>query len=123
MNTVTIKIKKNANGLPFIVHAPNDRLAMDRAIRRQFADQSAAEHYAAGVAAGLRACGRSCEVVIDVPEDDASADDLLDMGALDAWAQRAGGDAVEAAEVDPVERRLAREAEAGRFIAEARGIG
>lgn len=108
----------------YIVHHPATFINGRPDYRSQgFADQSAAEYYAAGVAAGLRACGRSCEVVIDVPEDDASADDLLDMGALDAWAQRAGGHAGEAAEVDPVERRLAREAEAGRFIASATGVG
>jgi hypothetical protein len=152
---------------------------------KPFDDQSSAEHFAAGVAAGLRACGRSCEVVIDVPgrqwadathrELNAAADalgvtgavgdrtfgdlrrdleardpeakwlngqsadiaalnvaldsdvgdvleDMLDMGALDACAQRFDRPAESDPEADPVERRLAREAEAGRFVAEARGL-
>lgn len=115
MNTIRITIAKSAVTNGFTVSS------VGTSIHRDLPTQEAAEHYAAGVALGLRACGRSCEIVIDVPEDD--ADDLLDMAALDAWAQRAGGDAVEAAEVDPVERRLAREAEAGRFIASATGVG
>jgi hypothetical protein len=90
-------------------------------IDRAFSAQEDAEHYAAGVAAGLRACGRSCEVLIDVTEGE-NADDMLDMAALDACAQRLGHPADIDPEADPVERRLAREAEAGRFIAEARGL-
>lgn len=86
---------------------------------RDFPSQERAEDFADGIAAGMRVAGFAAQVTIYVPETD---DDLLDMGALDAWAQRSGGDAVDTAEVDPVERRLAREAEAGRFIAEAVGL-
>ena len=132
MQRVTI-IVSVAPGHPVYVAPTPGSADLSINIERTFSGASAqedAEHYAAGVAAGLRACGRSCEVVIDVPEEATSDDgtgyetddDMLDMGALDQWAQQHEGRAAVDPEADPVERRLAREAEAGRFIAEARGL-
>lgn len=92
----------------FIVGVYSGDLCSD--ITKTFADQPAAEHYAAGVAAGLRACGRSCEVVIDVTEEPTASEDdadLLDFGSFDAWAQEREGRTVAEPEADPVERRLA----------------
>lgn len=94
-------------------------------ITKTFTDQSTAEHYAAGVAAGLRACGRPCEVVIDVSEEETVSEDdadLLDFASFDAWAAERAEARAAGPEVDAVSARLAREAEAGRFIAEHHGL-
>ena len=161
---ITVIVDRTPAGR-FVVIAPTSFLVDGRPVMEAtcgFDDQSAAEHHAAGVAAGLRACGRSCEVVIDVPEETPAgnvgadgdhddrwqagvcayicegssdgrvtaadvpeaddAEDMLDMGALDQWAQQRADRTAIDPEADPVERRLAREAEAGRFIAEVRGL-
>lgn len=122
--TITVSAIPDDSGRFYVavqgMSSPDFSLNIDRAFAGASAQEDA-EHYAAGVAAGLRACGRSCEVVIDVPEAD-DGEDMLDMGALDQWAQQHADRAAVDPEADPIERRLARDAEAGRFIAGAAGL-
>lgn len=91
-------------------------------MERLFDDQRAAEHYADGVANGLRACGHTVRVDLSAlpSEDDA---DLLDFASFDQWAQDRAVARAETPEADPVARRLARDAEAGHYRAQALGLG
>lgn len=107
----------------YVVHVePASAAAMKP---RGFADQPAAEHFADGVAAGLRACGRSVEVSIDVPEEPTISEDdadLLDFASFDAWAAERAEARTAGSEVDAVSARLARDAEAGHYRAAALGL-
>lgn len=121
--TITVSLAPTGS---FVVH-PEPAASADLAlnIERSFASQSAAEHYADGVAAGLRACGRTVEISIDVPEEPTISEDdadLLDFGSFDAWAQDRAVARAETPEADPVAARLARDAEAGHYRAAAFGL-
>lgn len=118
---VTITVTTHPDNRRFVVRsaqpAASPALAMEQ---RTFIDQPSAEHFAAGVAAGLRACGQPCEIVIDLPsEDDA---DLLDFGSFDEQAWAAAERRAVGPEVDAVSARLARDAEAGHYRAKALGL-
>lgn len=92
---------------------------------RYLPSQSSAEHYADGLAAGLRVAGHMTEIVIDVPEEPTVSEDdadLLDFASFDAWAQDHGIARAETPEADPVAVRLAREAEAGHYRAKVLGL-
>lgn len=121
--TITVSLTRSG---AFVVH-PEPAVSADLAlnIERSFTAQPAAEHYADGVAAGLRACGRTVDISIDVPEEPTISEDdadLLDFASFDAWAQDRAVARIEAPECDPVEARLARDAEAGHYRADALGL-
>lgn len=120
---ITVSLTRTGS---FVVH-PEPAVSADLAINieRTFADQSAAEHYADGVAAGLRACGRTVEVSIDVPEETTISEDdadLLDFGSFDEQAWAAAERRAVGPEVDAISARLARDAEAGHYRAKALGL-
>lgn len=95
--------------------------------RPGFADQSAAETFAEGIVAGLRAAGYRAQVTIYVPEqvdaaEDADLPDDLGFADLDRAAMGLGAPHVPTPEVDPVAARLARDVEAGHYRAAALGL-
>ena len=121
--TITVSLTRTGS---FVVH-PEPALSADLAlsIERSFADQPAAEHYADGVAAGLRACGRTVDISIDVPEEPTVSEDdadLLDFASFDAWAAERAEARTAGPEVDAISARLARDAEAGHYRAAALGM-
>ena len=121
--TITVSLTRAGS---FVVY-PEPVISADLAlsIERTFADQPAAEHYADGVAAGLRACGRTVDISIDVPEEPTVSEDdanLLDFASFDAWADERGEARAAGPEVDAVSARLARDAEAGHYRAAALGF-
>ena len=121
--TITVSLTRAGS---FVVY-PEPAISADLAlsIERTFADQPAAEHYADGVAAGLRACGRTVDISIDVPEEPTVSEDdadLLDFASFDAWAAERAEARTVGPEVDAVSARLARDAEAGHYRAAALGF-
>ena len=122
--TITIERTSAAH---LAVIAPSGFLADGRTIMtaKTFADQPAAEQYADGVAAGLRACGRIVDISIDVPEEPTVSEDdadLLDFASFDAWAAERAEARTAGPEIDAVSARLARDAEAGHYRAAALGF-
>lgn len=123
--TITILLVPEHNSPRINVRVENEQCAIpadfDLSINRTFDDQRAAEHYADGVANGLRACGHTARVDLSAlpSEDDA---DLLDFASFDAWAQDRAIARAETPEADPVAARLARDAEAGHYRAQALGL-
>ena len=120
--TITVSLTRAGS---FVVHVEPASAADLKP--RGFADQPAAEHYADGVAAGMRACGRTVDISIDVPEESTvSEDDAdLDFASLDAWADDRAQARAAGPEVDAVSARLARlarDAEAGHYRAAALGM-
>ena len=122
--TVSFAPTTEPTGLPaYIVHVEPASAADLKP--RGFTEQLAAEHYADGVAAGLRACGRTVEISIDVPEEPTVSEDdadLLDFASFDVWADERAKARTAGPEVDAVSARLARDAEAGHYRAAALGI-
>lgn len=130
--TITVSLTRAGS---FVVH-PEPAVSADLAlnIERTFTDQPAAEHYADGVAAGLRACGRTVDISIDVPESEDQGplnlsddpehtiEDDLGFADLDRMAMDRGIPCIPSPEADPVARRLARDAEAGHYRAAALGM-
>ena len=110
MHTITIK----PDGARFTV-----RLDIPAIPRQHFADQTAAEHFADGLAFGLRLLGRAVRIDIDVPDD---VSDDLDFAMLEPAVTRPAK-AATAPERDPVEVRLERDRVSESYRAEYRARG